>query len=90
MLGNTVIAASVEVEEVARVALPAKRGRSDVALGNIIGTVAHFIAFNAGVIALVKPLELDNVTLHLHLPRCRCERAFDLPALCSTQPDFTV
>lgn len=68
LLGNTVIAASVEAEEVARVALPAKRGRSDVALGNIIGTVAHFIAFNAGVIALVKPLELDDVTLHLHLP----------------------
>lgn len=68
LLGNTVIAASVEAEEVARVALPAKRGRSDVALGNIIGTVAHFIAFNAGVIALVKPLKLDEVTLHLHLP----------------------
>jgi cation:H+ antiporter len=78
LLGNTVIAASVEVEEVARVALPAKRGRSDVAVGNIIGTVAHFIAFNAGVIALVKPLELDNVTLHLHLPIA----AASVPLIC--------
>ncbi len=68
LLGNTVIAASVEAEEIARVAVPAKRGRSDVALGNIIGTVAHFIAFNAGVIALVRPLELDDASLHLHLP----------------------
>jgi cation:H+ antiporter len=68
LLGNTVIAASVEAEELGRVAVPAKRGRSDVALGNIIGTVAHFIAFNAGVIALVKPLELDDITRHLHLP----------------------
>lgn len=54
------IAASVEAEEVARVALPAERGRSDVALGNIIGTVAYFIAFNAGLIALVEPLALDE------------------------------
>lgn len=68
LLGNTAIAASVEAEEIARVAVPARRGRSDVALGNIIGTVAHFIAFNAGVIALVRPLQLDDVTLQLHLP----------------------
>lgn len=67
-LGNTVIAASVEAEELGRVAVPAKRGRGDVAIGNIVGTVAHFIAFNAGVIALVKPLQLDDVTRHLHLP----------------------
>jgi cation:H+ antiporter len=68
LLGNTVIAASVEAEELGRVAVPAKRGRGDVAIGNIVGTVAHFIAFNAGVIALVKPLQLDAVTRHLHLP----------------------
>ncbi len=68
LLGNTAIAASVEAEEIARVAVPARRGRSDVALGNIVGTLTHFIAFNAGVIALVKPLELDDVTRHLHLP----------------------
>jgi cation:H+ antiporter len=78
LLGNTVIAASVEAEEVARVTLPAKRGRSDVALGNIIGTMAHFIAFNAGVIALVKPLGLDDVTLHLHLPVA----AASVPLIC--------
>lgn len=78
LLGNTVVAASVEAEEMARVAVPAKRGRSDVALGNIIGTVAHFIAFNAGVIALVKPLTLDDVTLHLHLPVA----AASVPLMC--------
>lgn len=78
LLGNTIIAASVEAEEVARVALPAKRGRSDVALGNIIGTVAHFIAFNAGLIAVVKPLPLDDVTLYLHLPVA----VASVPAMC--------
>ncbi len=68
LLGNTAVAASVEAEELARVAVPARRGRPDVALANILGTVVHFVAFNAGVIALVQPLALDAGTRHLHLP----------------------
>lgn len=68
LLGNTVVAASVEAEEVGRVAVASRRGRPDVALGNLAGTVGHFVAFNAGVIALVRPLELDDATLRLHLP----------------------
>jgi cation:H+ antiporter len=68
LLGNTAIAAAVELEEVSRVAVPTRHGRGDVALGNVFGTVAHFAAFNAGVIALVRPIELDSVSRHLHLP----------------------
>jgi cation:H+ antiporter len=68
LLGNTAIAAAVEAEEVARVTVPARRGRGDVALGNVLGTIAHFAAFNAGVIALVRPLDLDRVSRGLHLP----------------------
>jgi len=68
LLDNTAIAASVEGEEVARIAVPAGRGRGDIAIGNIAGTIVHFVALNAEVIALVKQLELDADTLHLHLP----------------------
>lgn len=68
LLGNTVIAASVEAEEVARVAVPSRRGRGDVALANVAGTIVHFVAFNAGVIALVRPLPLDHASTVLHLP----------------------
>jgi cation:H+ antiporter len=68
VLGNTVVAASVEAEEVARVAAPSRRGRGDLALGNVVGTIVHFAALNAGVIALIKPLDLDAATRHLHLP----------------------
>ncbi|MDQ3859532.1 MAG: hypothetical protein M3327_14000 [Actinomycetota bacterium] len=68
LLGNTAVAASVEAEELARVVLPAKRGRADVALANVLGTVVHFIAFNAGVIALVRPLPIDAATRNVHLP----------------------
>jgi cation:H+ antiporter len=68
LLGNTVVAASVEGEEVARVIVPARRARGDVALANVLGTIVHFVGLNAGVIALVKPLRLDADSLHLHLP----------------------
>jgi cation:H+ antiporter len=68
LLGNTAVAASVEAEEVARVAVPARRGRPELALGTIGGTIVHFAALNAGVIALVKPLHLDQDTTHFYLP----------------------
>ncbi len=68
LLGNTAVAAAVEAEEVGRVAVPARRGRGDVALANVFGTIVHFSALNAGVVALVRPIELDWATRHLHLP----------------------
>ena len=68
LLGNTALAASVEAEELARVAVPARRGRPELALGNIAGTIIHFAALNAGVIALVKPLTLGHDTTRFYLP----------------------
>ena len=68
LLGNTAVAASVEAEEVARVAVPARRGRPELGLGNIGATVVHFAALNAGVLALVKPLPLGHDTTHFYLP----------------------
>jgi cation:H+ antiporter len=47
---------------------PPRRGKPELALGNSGGTIVHFIAFNAGAIALVKPLSLNSETLALHLP----------------------
>ena len=68
LLGNTALAATVEAEELARVAVPARRGRPELALGNIVGTIIHFAALNAGIIALVKPLTLDHDTTSFYLP----------------------
>jgi cation:H+ antiporter len=68
LLGNTALAATVEGEELARVAVPTRRGRPELALANIAATIVHFGAFNAGVIALVKPLALDHDTTHFYLP----------------------
>jgi len=68
LLGNTAIAALTEVEEIGRVAVPARRGRPDMAVANIGGTAIHFLSLNAGILAVVLPLQLDDATMHLHLP----------------------
>jgi cation:H+ antiporter len=68
LLGNTALAATVEAEELARFAVPARRGRPEIALGSIAGTVVHFAALNAGIIALVKPLTLGPQTIWFYLP----------------------
>jgi cation:H+ antiporter len=68
LLGNTVVAAGVEAEEVARVVVPARHDRADVGLANVAGTIVHFTSFNVGVIALVRPLHLGGASLWLHLP----------------------
>lgn len=68
LLGNTALAAAVEAEELARFAVPARRGRPEIGLGNIAGTVVHFVALNAGIIALVKPLTLGPDTTRFYLP----------------------
>jgi cation:H+ antiporter len=68
LLGNTALAAAVEAEELARFAVPARRGRPEIGLGNIAGTVVHFAALNAGIIAIVKPLTFDGDTTQFYLP----------------------
>lgn len=68
LLGNTAVAASIEAEELGRVAVPSRRGRGELAVANITGTLVHFTALNAGIIALVKPLRLDAISVDLHLP----------------------
>jgi len=68
LFGNAALAPATEAEEVGRVAVPTRHGRGDVALGNVLGTIVHFAAFNAGVIALVRPIELDSPTRDYYLP----------------------
>jgi cation:H+ antiporter len=68
LLGNTALAAAVEAEELARFAVPARRGRPEIGLGNIAGTVVHFAALNAGIIAIVKPLTFGGDTTRFYLP----------------------
>lgn len=68
LFGMVVVAAAVSFEEVPRMLVPARRGYTEISVGNILGTVMFFVLFNAGVIALVHPLVLDASVLNFYWP----------------------
>jgi cation:H+ antiporter len=68
LLGMVFVAAAVSFEEVARMVVPAYRGRPEISVGNILGTVLFFVLFNAGLIALISPLRIDASIVSFHFP----------------------
>jgi cation:H+ antiporter len=68
VFGMTVVAIGESVEETARMVAPARRGHPELAWGNVVGTVVILLAANLGVIALVTPLRVDPLVLHVHVP----------------------
>jgi cation:H+ antiporter len=60
LFGMTVVAFAVSVEELARTLIPALKGHSEIAVGNVIGSAAYFFTFNAGLITLVAPLLMES------------------------------
>ena len=68
--GMTLLALLVSVEEVARELPAALKGRPDITYGNVLGSALAFFGFNAGVIALVRPVAVDPLTQYFYLPVC--------------------
>jgi cation:H+ antiporter len=66
--GMTILAFLVSVEEIARELPAALKGKSDITMGNVIGSVLAFFFFNAGIIALVRPFSIAEITLTFYLP----------------------
>lgn len=56
------------LEETARMVTPARRGHPELAWGNVVGTIVILVAFNLGIIALIRPLEADPWVLQFHAP----------------------
>lgn len=67
-MGMIVTPAAIELEEVARQAIPSKRGRHDVSAGNLIGTLLYFVLFNLGLIALITPVRVNPLVRALDWP----------------------
>jgi len=70
LFGMTLLAFLVSVEEVARELPAALRGRPDVSFSNVVGSVLAFFGFNAGVIALLRPVPVGATTRFFYLPVC--------------------
>jgi len=68
VIGMSVIALAVSIEEVGRELPAAWRGHPEIALGNVVGSVFAFFLFNAGVIALIHPLHIDALSRSFYLP----------------------
>lgn len=70
VFGMTILALLVSIEEVARELPAALKGRPDITFGNVVGSLLAFFLFNAGIIALVRPVPVDAATLQFYLPVC--------------------
>jgi cation:H+ antiporter len=68
LVGAIVTPAAIEAEEVARQAIPSKRGRHDVAAANLVGTLLYFVLFNFGLIALITPIPVPWTVRWLDWP----------------------
>jgi cation:H+ antiporter len=68
--GMTVLAFLVSVEEIARELPAALKGRPEISYGNVAGSILAFFCFNAGIVALVRPVEVDLHVLRFYLPVC--------------------
>lgn len=68
VFGMTILALLVSIEELARELPAAMKGRSEITVGNVIGSVIAFFLFNAGVIALVRPIPIGEGIFSFYLP----------------------
>lgn len=68
VFGMTILALAVSVEELARELPAALKGRAEISYGNVAGSAVGFFLLNAGLIALVAPLEVDGPTRTFYLP----------------------
>lgn len=68
VFGMTFLAFLVSIEELARELPAALRGRPEISFGNVVGSVLAFFLFNAGIIALVRPVMVGELVIQFYLP----------------------
>ena len=59
-VGAAVLGVLVSLDEILLEVLPARRGAPELAIGNLLGTLAAFCSGVLGVAALVRPLDVDS------------------------------
>ena len=70
VFGMTILALLVSIEELARELPAALKGRSEISYGNVVGSMLAFFFFNAGIISLVNPIQVNEQILIFYLPIC--------------------
>lgn len=66
--GATVMSVVASLEELFLTVTPVRQGRPHLGVGNVVGSVLFFVTANAGVIALVRPIDTSGTVLVVHWP----------------------
>jgi len=66
--GATVMSFIASLEELFLTVEPVRRGRPHIGVGNVVGSMLFFVSANAGLIALVHPLNTAGTVLTVHWP----------------------
>ncbi len=66
--GATVVSFVASLEELALTLEPVRQGRPHLGVGNVIGSSLFFVTANAGVLALVRPIDTGGAVFTVHWP----------------------
>jgi cation:H+ antiporter len=66
--GATVVSFVASLEELFLTVEPVRQGVPHLGVGNVIGSTAFFVTANAGVIALVQPIDVSGSVVTVHWP----------------------
>lgn len=66
--GATVMSFVASLEELLLTVEPVRQERPHLGVGNVVGSTAFFVTANAGVIALVQPIDMSGSVLTVHWP----------------------
>lgn len=81
LYGMTILALLISIEEIARELPAALKGQPDITLGNVVGSVLAFFLFNAGIIALIHPVKIEQEVIGFFMPICFISLLFILISL---------
>lgn len=68
IIGVTVLAIAANSVELVEAIIPAQRGLGAVLVGNVVGSATFQVLFTSGFAALIRPLQVEPIALHLFLP----------------------
>jgi len=66
--GATVMSFIASLEELFLTVEPVRQGRPHIGVGNVVGSMLFFVSANAGLIALVRPLNTAGSVVTVHWP----------------------
>ncbi|MFD1514148.1 sodium:calcium antiporter [Halomarina rubra] len=66
--GATVMSFIASIEELFLTVEPVRNDRPHLGVGNVVGSTVFFVTANAGVIALIRPIDMTGSVLTVHWP----------------------